>query len=72
VATRVGGVPEVVEDGVNGLLVEFGDERGLFEALHRLATDEPLREHISKNQRRCFLARHSSGIMIEKTLGLLV
>jgi glycosyltransferase involved in cell wall biosynthesis len=70
VATRVGGVPEVVEDGVNGLLVEFGDEPGMCEALRRLSTDQELWERISQNQKCSFLARHSAEIMIDKTLGL--
>jgi len=36
VATRVGGVPATVEDGVTGLLVESGDERALTRALASL------------------------------------
>jgi glycosyltransferase involved in cell wall biosynthesis len=41
VATRIGGLPELVEDGENGLLVEAGDRRGLADALRRaLAMDE--------------------------------
>ncbi len=40
VATRVGGIPEVVRDGVEGLLAEPGDDAGLAEALRRLK-DEP-------------------------------
>jgi glycosyltransferase involved in cell wall biosynthesis len=43
VATRVGGVPEVVVDGQNGLLVEPGDAAGFGAALRRLLDDEPLR-----------------------------
>ena len=43
VATRVGGNPEVVEDGANGLLVEAGDAAGLERALARLLSDEALR-----------------------------
>ena len=34
VATRVGGIPDLVEDDVNGLLVENGDVAGLADALH--------------------------------------
>lgn len=29
VATRVGGIPEIIDDGVNGFLYEAGDSRGL-------------------------------------------
>jgi len=41
VTTRIGGLPELVEDGENGLLVEPGDRASLAEALRRtLAMDE--------------------------------
>jgi glycosyltransferase involved in cell wall biosynthesis len=40
VATRVGGIPEVVSDGVNGLLVPPGDVDGLVAAVLHL-TDDP-------------------------------
>ncbi|MCR9186191.1 MAG: TIGR03088 family PEP-CTERM/XrtA system glycosyltransferase [Halieaceae bacterium] len=39
VATRVGGNPELVEHGVNGLLVPVGDAAALAEALQGLADD---------------------------------
>jgi glycosyltransferase involved in cell wall biosynthesis len=42
VATRVGGVPRVVEDGVNGLLVPPGDAAALATALARLLSDPAL------------------------------
>ena len=42
VASRVGGVPELVEDGQNGLLVPQGDERALAQALLRLVRDPAL------------------------------
>ncbi|HUB82394.1 MAG TPA: glycosyltransferase family 4 protein [Bryobacteraceae bacterium] len=41
VATRAGAIPEVVEDGVNGLLCPAGGE-GLAEALRSLLSDPPL------------------------------
>ena len=43
VATRVGGVPELVTDGDNGLLVEANNHRELANAMVRLASDQPLR-----------------------------
>ena len=39
VATRVGGIPEVVEDGVTGLLVDNEDEGALSDAMCRLLTE---------------------------------
>jgi glycosyltransferase involved in cell wall biosynthesis len=46
IATRVGGVPEVVDDGVNGLLVEPGDVEGLTAAIRRFFADAELRERL--------------------------
>ena len=39
VATRVGGVPDVVQDGVSGLLVGVGDVEGLASAVEQLIND---------------------------------
>ena len=47
VATAVGGVPEVVRDGENGLLVAPGDVAGLAEALRRVAEDRALRDRLA-------------------------
>jgi len=43
VASRVGGVPEAVEDGATGLLVEAGDYGAMAGAIGRLLKDEHLR-----------------------------
>lgn len=48
VATRVGGIPEVVEDGSNGILIEYGDLAGMKAALLRLATNPELRLRIRR------------------------
>jgi glycosyltransferase involved in cell wall biosynthesis len=42
VATRLSGIPELVQDGVTGLLVEPGDPRGLAAAIARLLDDDAL------------------------------
>lgn len=49
VATRVDGVPEAVEDGRNGFLVEPGDIDGLAERIGRLIGDRRLAEEMSEN-----------------------
>ena len=47
VASRLSGIPELVEDEVSGLLVEPGDSSGLAVALERLALDEVLRRRLA-------------------------
>ena len=40
IASRVGGLPELVQDGVNGLLVEVDDEDGWHGAIQRVTADD--------------------------------
>lgn len=47
VASRVGGVPEILRDGRDGLLVTPGDPAAIAEALRRLLIDPALREQFS-------------------------
>jgi glycosyltransferase involved in cell wall biosynthesis len=47
VATRVGGVPEIVRDGENGLLVEAGDIDAFGDALARLLADDAFRGRLA-------------------------
>jgi glycosyltransferase involved in cell wall biosynthesis len=51
VATRVGGVPDVVEDGADGMLVGVGDPEALAAALERLARDPELRHRLGDQGR---------------------
>jgi len=52
VATRVGGVPEVVDDGVTGFVVEPDDGEAFAAAVVRLLTDEGLRARMGAAARR--------------------
>jgi glycosyltransferase involved in cell wall biosynthesis len=56
VASRVGGIPDLVEDDVNGLLVEPGDTKALADALVRVLTDRELAERLGAQ------AQASSGL----------
>ncbi|HEY0416530.1 MAG TPA: glycosyltransferase family 4 protein [Gaiellaceae bacterium] len=49
VATAVGGVPEVVTDGENGLLVPPNDVEALAGALRRILGDDGLRDRLAAN-----------------------
>jgi glycosyltransferase involved in cell wall biosynthesis len=48
VGSRVGGIPDLVEDGVNGLLVEPEDTAGLRDVLLRVLTDRALAERLGR------------------------
>lgn len=52
VATRTGGIPQVVVDGVTGLLVAPGDAAGLAEAIDRLLGDPWLRRRMGEHGRQ--------------------
>ncbi len=47
VASRIGGIPYVVADGVSGLLVDVGDEPGFAAALDRIIADPIYRKSLS-------------------------
>ncbi|MFG1204885.1 glycosyltransferase family 4 protein [Xanthobacter aminoxidans] len=51
ISTPVGGIPEIVEDGVNGRLVSPGNPQGLAEALRQLNDDEALRAEMGRRSR---------------------
>ena len=51
VAARAGGIPGVVDEGVNGLLVPFGDVAGLATAVERLLDDEALARQLGESGR---------------------
>jgi glycosyltransferase involved in cell wall biosynthesis len=48
IGSRVGGIPDLVQDGVNGLLVEPGDRAGLEHALVGLLSDRTLAERLGR------------------------
>jgi glycosyltransferase involved in cell wall biosynthesis len=58
VASRVGGVPDVVEDGVGGTLVRVGDIEAVAAALEQLARDPELRRRLGEQGRRFVLPRY--------------
>lgn len=59
VATNVGGVADLVQDGESGYLVPPGDEAAMLERLQRLVTDAPLRKKMGARGREHVLAHYS-------------
>jgi len=65
VATRVGGVPDVVRDGIDGFLVDPGDVEALAERLARLAADPALARQMGEAGRARVLERYSVERLID-------
>jgi glycosyltransferase involved in cell wall biosynthesis len=51
IASAVGGIPDVVTDGANGLLVSAGDPEALAQAIRRVAVDRQLKERLMAGAR---------------------
>jgi glycosyltransferase involved in cell wall biosynthesis len=65
VATRVGGVPDVVREGEDGFLVDPGDVDALADRLARLAADPELRERLGAAGRARVVPRYSVGRLVD-------
>jgi glycosyltransferase involved in cell wall biosynthesis len=65
VATRVGGVPDVVRDGEDGFLVDAGDTDELADRLEQLARDPALRERMGKQGRERVLPRYAVDRLVQ-------
>jgi glycosyltransferase involved in cell wall biosynthesis len=74
VGSRVGGIPEVVQEGVSGILVERGAPEALAEAVCHLLADPGLRERMGRSAReitsREFTAESCAGGLTRLYLSL--
>jgi glycosyltransferase involved in cell wall biosynthesis len=59
ISTKVGAVPDVIEDGNNGLLVDSGNTSMLTEALLRLIDDKELKNELQANARSYIEREHN-------------
>jgi len=64
IASRVGGLPEVVEDGVTGFLLDCGDTEGMARAALRVLESDELRADMGRRARASALNRFSSEKII--------
>ncbi len=66
VASRVGGVPEVVTDGETGFLSAVGDVEKMAADAGRLLTDQTLRREMGRRARESAVSRYRTDIVIPK------
>jgi L-malate glycosyltransferase len=66
VATRVGGVPELITDGVDGFLEEVGDIPRLAARVTELATNQSLHDKMAVAARHTASSRFCSNNIIQK------
>ncbi|CAN5485391.1 N-acetyl-alpha-D-glucosaminyl L-malate synthase BshA [soil metagenome] len=76
IATRIGGIPEVVADGETGFLSEVGDVEKMSKDVMKFLNDEEMRLTFGKKARELAVSRYSSSMIVpqyinfyEKVLG---
>lgn len=72
VATRVGAIPEMIQDGVNGYLVPSASQRQLGEALERLVHSSALRRELGTASRRLAERDHDADANNTRILELML
>ncbi|MFA5316563.1 MAG: glycosyltransferase family 4 protein [Dehalococcoidales bacterium] len=66
IATNVGGIPEVIKDGFNGILIKPKDAKGMAEAIIRLLGNKVMMGDYGNNAKACIKSNYSSEVMTEK------
>jgi glycosyltransferase involved in cell wall biosynthesis len=64
IATKVGGIPEVVDDGETGYLSAVGDVEKMGADAARLLKDETLRRTMGQRARESAVSRYSTDLII--------
>ena len=70
IAARSGGITDIVEDGVNGLLFEVGDSDGLASRLNAIFADRSLRMRLGEGGRRRAIERFATPVLVDRVHGI--
>ncbi len=71
IASRLGGIPEIVRDGETGLLVPENDPAALADAMARLSRDATLASRLGRRAREVASAEYSLGRQVDRMLAIL-
>lgn len=70
VATRVGGIPEIVENGVNGYLIDSGNIHAIMSRVNDLLADPIQSKHLGATGRSMVRSRFSIDAMVQGNLSV--
>jgi len=70
IASRVGGISEIIDNGVTGFLVDAGDSQSICACLNRLRDDLVLREQMGAAGRARVFERFNVSVTIDRTMAL--
>jgi glycosyltransferase involved in cell wall biosynthesis len=70
VGSRAGGIPEAVEDGINGFLVEPGNTEEISQAVTRLLVDQELASRLGDSGRDLVRSKFSIEAMVKGNLAV--
>jgi len=66
IATKVGAMPEIIENNKNGILVEPRNSKALAEAIENLINDKNLRDRIAEQGRKTVVEKFNLSSMVKK------
>jgi glycosyltransferase involved in cell wall biosynthesis len=69
-ASNVGGVPDLVEDGVTGLLIDPNSAANMRDAIEKLLTDPSLASRLVANGRRQAVERFAPAVIAQRHLSV--
>ena len=70
IASNIGGLPEVVEDGVTGFLVEKESPQAIVEAVNKLINDPKLRINLGRNGRKKVLNQYNWSKSVQQMISI--
>jgi glycosyltransferase involved in cell wall biosynthesis len=70
IGSRVGGIPEQIEDGRNGFIVTPGNVEQLKDALKRIVSDKNLIEKMGSESRRIYESNYQEDIVMDRYINL--
>jgi len=70
VSASVGGIPHLINDRKNGLLLEYGDITALAQYIEMVSEDEKLREYLGLNARKRVIGHYDIGKVINRYIDI--